>query len=686
MEFHFPMSPSRPRSTRQLALLWLLGLGCLAVADAQVIRTKLDLVGLLEGSQFLAPATLQLQAFASDPDGVSKVEFFDGDNLLGEGTLNGLIYTLDVPEVGVGSYQISVKSTDGTGKTKVTEATQITVREGKVYGSPGAVTPVPYLTSSSPFGYNEYLPDGYDPDDDTKQWPLVISLHGAGGQPGENSVTGEENIHNLDQALEGVIQAIQMDGIKLPAVVLQPQTGRVWNGNARLDKFITYALGQYNVDPGRVYLTGHSWGANIGALTYAGKLTGGNPNADRLAALFPMCGGQYSSTQEGGLLMAHLPMWNFASWGDHVGGSSGTINAVTYAAGGITYQDEIEARAIDPDIVVPVRDLLFSFSTVGREVFNNKVDVVTNTVDPADIASMSVPAFIPVKGDKIDATRTVSFVDGEWVWNEDHERAPNSRLFLTLLPGDEHIVWRDAYGRSDLWTWVFEQTRTPAPRSIFVAERFSTTPAVVLEAYVESLASKVTAVSGATFTRDATGPAWLQVAGDGTLSGTPGLTDTGLNTWEITVTTFDAGGVPATETAELLIMVETPGYNGWWQKQNGYPELNIPEIQTGPAGDDDGDGHSNYFEYVVGTDPLLATSRFAVSILPASEDPSELEVTFGPLVKGQTYIVKASASLTPATWFPVETSTPNRSLESETVTIVPSTDSARFYTVEIIKP
>ncbi|HNQ90078.1 MAG TPA: putative Ig domain-containing protein [Verrucomicrobiota bacterium] len=56
-----------------------------------------------------------------------------------------------------------------------------------------------------------------------------------------------------------------------------------------------------------------------------------------------------------------------------------------------------------------------------------------------------------------------------------------------------------------------------------------------------------------TFGRSITGPAWLQVASNGTLSGTPALTDSGTNTWPIWVsdgTRFD--------TATLQIFVANP--------------------------------------------------------------------------------------------------------------------------------
>ena len=148
---------------------------------------------------------------------------------------------------------------------------------------------------------------------------------------------------------------------------------------------------------------------------------------------------------------------------------------------------------------------------------------------------------------------------------------------------------------------------------------------------------------------------------------------------------LDANSSPVTEKAELLIMVEAPGYNSWWQKQNGVTGVSNP-IANGPSGDDDGDGLTNYSEFVAGVDPLSASSTFSCSIAPVSANSSQMQITFGPLVKGQTYTVKGTDSLTTGTWATVNIITPTAALPSTTVTVTNASGSARFYTVEIKKP
>jgi len=537
-------------------ILSLAGLVLCLLSEAQAQTAKLNFNSLIAGSQFLAPATFQLSVYAVPAEGrtFQKVEFLlNGNTSMGLATLSSManIYTLNVPNQGVGTYTIKARSTDDSGTIKTTGAITVSVREGKVYGTPETITPVPLYTMSGPYGYNEYLPKGYDENDTVKKWPLVISLHGRGGIPGISGTTGQVQIDQLDTAMEGVFETFKMDGLTLPAVVLQPQSGGVsgheWD---EVEGFIVYALSKYNVDPDRVYLSGNSYGANIGALTYASGGTNTNPYARRLAALFPMCGGQFNATKVKGTRMANVPMWLFTSWGDNVGGSIGAINAINYAAGVNPYNDTTIATSV-------LRDLLFSFSTVGHENFNNGVAVATTTATQAEADSMSVPKFIPLSGDKIDAMRTVSYVNNTWNWNTDYQRNLGSKIMLTLLPNYLHTIWHDTYAISDLWAWVFLQTRVPGLRNIFSSALFNTPHAVVNLAYADTLTTKTISPNGRTrtFTRNVSGPAWLKVAADGTLSGTPGISDIGLNAWNITVSTTDAHNSPIVESAELLIMV-----------------------------------------------------------------------------------------------------------------------------------
>jgi hypothetical protein len=71
------------------------------------------------------PKTLTLTATASDTDGITKVEFFNGATKLGEAT--AAPYQITWPGVVAGAYSITAKATDTVGSTATTPAQALTV-------------------------------------------------------------------------------------------------------------------------------------------------------------------------------------------------------------------------------------------------------------------------------------------------------------------------------------------------------------------------------------------------------------------------------------------------------------------------------------------------------------------------------------------------------------------------------
>ena len=131
--------------------------------------------------------------------------------------------------------------------------------------------------TAAPYGYLEYLPKGYAT---TGNWPLVISLHGAG-----ESGNGTSDLQRV--AAHGPFYEMK-SGKDFPAVVLAPQatiqagasTGWFWYST--VDKFITEVSKLYKIDSKRIYLMGYSSGGKVVndyAYYYPGKL----------AAVVPMC-------------------------------------------------------------------------------------------------------------------------------------------------------------------------------------------------------------------------------------------------------------------------------------------------------------------------------------------------------------------------------------------------------------
>jgi predicted peptidase len=143
------------------------------------------------------------------------------------------------------------------------------------------------------------LPDGYS--DDGEAWPLVLFLHGAG-----------ERGADLEKLKAHGPPKLIAAGQDIPAIVVSPQCpeDEFWNGYTdTLLALVDSIEESYNVDPGRIYLTGLSMGG-FGTWALAAQAP------DRFAAAAPICGG-------GMLLSAYrigsrLPVWAFHGDADPV--------------------------------------------------------------------------------------------------------------------------------------------------------------------------------------------------------------------------------------------------------------------------------------------------------------------------------------------------------------------------------
>jgi hypothetical protein len=78
------------------------------------------------GSTFVAPATINIAASATDANGsVTKVEFFNGSTKLGEDTSSP--YNFSWTNVAAGSYTLTARATDNNGATTTSSGVNITV-------------------------------------------------------------------------------------------------------------------------------------------------------------------------------------------------------------------------------------------------------------------------------------------------------------------------------------------------------------------------------------------------------------------------------------------------------------------------------------------------------------------------------------------------------------------------------
>jgi subtilisin-like proprotein convertase family protein len=152
------------------------------------------------------------------------------------------------------------------------------------------------------------------------------------------------------------------------------------------------------------------------------------------------------------------------------------------------------------------------------------------------------------------------------------EFAESQRLELTVTPapGWEFTGWSGALTGTNARPFLFPTkdsrvTATFAPASastpssvpLFSSDPIGKTAAPVNEVYSGTLSGNASDPNAQPLTfSKVSGPAWLGIAANGTLSGTPQLADLGLNRWTVQVSS--SGG---TDTAILLIDVTAPGPN-----------------------------------------------------------------------------------------------------------------------------
>lgn len=127
---------------------------------------------------------------------------------------------------------------------------------------------------------------------DTKRWPLIMFLHGAGGQIEGRRAMGPPKISRMLK--------------DFPFIVLTPMSGRPrgWRNEYQmgvLNTLLNEVIANYRVDKNRIYLTGLSMGG-YGTWAMAMKYP------RRFAAIAPICGGSKPAEAS---KIKHLPIWTF---------------------------------------------------------------------------------------------------------------------------------------------------------------------------------------------------------------------------------------------------------------------------------------------------------------------------------------------------------------------------------------
>jgi pimeloyl-ACP methyl ester carboxylesterase len=150
---------------------------------------------------------------------------------------------------------------------------------------------------SSPYGFWEYLPRGYNA---RSQWPVVVYLHGI-----RESGSGTSTSDLRRVLLNGPPKLIVNGGRQFDFVLIAPQSPGMPEGfnTTNIRKLITFIKDNYNIDEDRIYFTG---------LSYGGFATWhiANELPQEIAAIIPICscGGALDPRK-----LKSVPAWAFVN-------------------------------------------------------------------------------------------------------------------------------------------------------------------------------------------------------------------------------------------------------------------------------------------------------------------------------------------------------------------------------------
>jgi chondroitin-sulfate-ABC endolyase/exolyase len=183
----------------------------------------------------------------------------------------------------------------------------------------------------------------------------------------------------------------------------------------------------------------------------------------------------------------------------------------------------------------------------------------------------------------------------------------NGALKVTMTTLDfenagRYLSWveRANYGGAldNLVVQVINANSTP----VFAANPVNGSNATEDAAYAATLAGSASDYDGEALTyAKVSGSAWLSIASNGALSGTPATSDVGANSFTVSV----SDGISSVTTT-LQITVQASGYLGWLA---AFPSISGSTPET----DSDYDGVRNLLEYALGGNPIILD---ATTVLP----------------------------------------------------------------------
>jgi hypothetical protein len=128
------------------------------------------------------------------------------------------------------------------------------------------------------------------------------------------------------------------------------------------------------------------------------------------------------------------------------------------------------------------------------------------------------------------------------------------------------------------------------------------------------------------------------------------------------------------------------GIPDWWRSLYFGGSGTTTNNQNCATCDADGTGQNNLFKYVAGLDPTDPASVFALVIQSVPSQPTQMNLTYGPITSGRTYTLQSRTNMVSGTWNTQDISDFQIDGSQVTVTDANATQPNKFYRIEISLP